>query len=296
MSDPMSNREIEDVLSSIRRLVAREAARPAPERPAPDRLVLTEAQRIAVNESHPPAAESASPGGDRPQAGAVVSRADAPVAAPPAAPEPDARSDAGSRGDDDARAAPFPPLSAATGAEGDASRAAAPTLASLSPRRPAPDQPASADVEDADDDGLQARPSWRAPDDAMAPADAAAEDDGQQDNDGPGPGLDDPTGNMAEEGDAPGPATARGPGAGDAVAVDPESEAGPADDDDHDDEDEDDGSALAETLIDEEMLRALVAQLVREELRGQLGERITMQVRKLVRAEVARALEEREYL
>ncbi len=53
---------------------------------------------------------------------------------------------------------------------------------------------------------------------------------------------------------------------------------------------------IVETLIDEEMLRALVAQLVREQLRGQLGERITLQVRKLVRAEIARALDERQYL
>lgn len=49
-------------------------------------------------------------------------------------------------------------------------------------------------------------------------------------------------------------------------------------------------------LIDEEVLRDLVGQIVREELHGQLGERITMQVRKLVRAEIAKALDDRKFL
>jgi len=43
-------------------------------------------------------------------------------------------------------------------------------------------------------------------------------------------------------------------------------------------------------LIDEAVLRDMVAQLVREELRGSLGERITQNVRKLVRREIQRAL------
>lgn len=42
--------------------------------------------------------------------------------------------------------------------------------------------------------------------------------------------------------------------------------------------------------VDEEGLRLLVAQLIREELRGVLGERITHNVRKLVRREIQRAL------
>lgn len=43
-------------------------------------------------------------------------------------------------------------------------------------------------------------------------------------------------------------------------------------------------------LIDEAVLRDMVAQLVREELRGSLGERITQNVRRLVRREIQRAL------
>ncbi|SEP19201.1 hypothetical protein SAMN04490248_1358 [Salinihabitans flavidus] len=45
-----------------------------------------------------------------------------------------------------------------------------------------------------------------------------------------------------------------------------------------------------ESFIDEEMLRDLVADIVRQELQGALGERITRNVRKLVRREIHRAL------
>ena len=40
-------------------------------------------------------------------------------------------------------------------------------------------------------------------------------------------------------------------------------------------------------LADEDALRALVAEVVREELRGALGERITRNVRRMVRREIA---------
>lgn len=45
-----------------------------------------------------------------------------------------------------------------------------------------------------------------------------------------------------------------------------------------------------ESVMDEESLRELVADIVREELQGALGERITRNVRKLVRREIQRAL------
>lgn len=47
-------------------------------------------------------------------------------------------------------------------------------------------------------------------------------------------------------------------------------------------------------LIDEEALRDLVSEIVREELQGALGERITRNVRKLVRREIHRALAAQE--
>ena len=49
-----------------------------------------------------------------------------------------------------------------------------------------------------------------------------------------------------------------------------------------------------ELAIDEQVLRDLVRDLIREELQGALGERITRNVRKLVRAEIARALAAQE--
>ncbi len=50
---------------------------------------------------------------------------------------------------------------------------------------------------------------------------------------------------------------------------------------------------VQDSLPDSEMLRALVAEIVRQELKGELGQRITRNVRKLVRREIYRALESR---
>jgi hypothetical protein len=44
------------------------------------------------------------------------------------------------------------------------------------------------------------------------------------------------------------------------------------------------------TELDEDMLRDIVRDIIREELQGTLGERITRNVRKLVRAEINRAM------
>ena len=49
-----------------------------------------------------------------------------------------------------------------------------------------------------------------------------------------------------------------------------------------------------DTILDEESLRELVAEIVRQELQGALGERITRNVRKLVRREIHRALTSHE--
>ena len=53
--------------------------------------------------------------------------------------------------------------------------------------------------------------------------------------------------------------------------------------------------ASDDTLLDEGMLRELVIEVIRQELQGALGERITRNVRKLVRAEIHRALAGREF-
>lgn len=48
--------------------------------------------------------------------------------------------------------------------------------------------------------------------------------------------------------------------------------------------------ALEKQVIDEEVLRSIVVEIVRSELQGALGERITRNVRKLVRREIHRVL------
>jgi len=55
------------------------------------------------------------------------------------------------------------------------------------------------------------------------------------------------------------------------------------------------GLSLDETVLDEDSLRDLVAEIVREELQGALGERITRNVRKLVRREIHRALTSEDF-
>jgi hypothetical protein len=49
-----------------------------------------------------------------------------------------------------------------------------------------------------------------------------------------------------------------------------------------------------EAILDEETLREMVAEIVRQELQGALGERITRNVRKLVRREIHRAMTSHE--
>ncbi|MES0860751.1 hypothetical protein ABLN87_00165 [Ruegeria sp. SCPT10] len=51
---------------------------------------------------------------------------------------------------------------------------------------------------------------------------------------------------------------------------------------------------LRELSVDEEALRSMIAEVVREELKGALGERITRNVRKMVRREIYRALAAQE--
>lgn len=62
---------------------------------------------------------------------------------------------------------------------------------------------------------------------------------------------------------------------------------------------EDEGSTInfaeEDSILDEETLRDLVSELVRSELQGELGDRITRNVRKLVRREIQRALTTREF-
>lgn len=60
----------------------------------------------------------------------------------------------------------------------------------------------------------------------------------------------------------------------------------------------DDGNALigvSDDVLDEAVLREIVRAVLREELQGHLGERITRNIRKLVRAEIHRAIALRDF-
>ena len=221
MSEAMTNSEIEDVLSSVRRLVAQEGRRPEPADPRATqlgRLVLTQAQRVPAEAEATPKPDVALPTPDFRELEATIAELEAAVSASNSA------FDADEQG---------------TEAEGAA-------------------EPASNVTE------LYGKLSFVR---RAMEARRAAND--------PVP--------------APEPAVV-------AEAPQIETRAGaPVETEDQTDFDPDD-FLIEEAIIDEAMLRRLVEQLVREELQGQLGERITLQVRKLVRAEVARALDERKLL
>ncbi len=83
------------------------------------------------------------------------------------------------------------------------------------------------------------------------------------------------------------------------IEVEPEDEEVPAaaqavDSPDIDDDADEIDDDLEEIILSEEALRPIVAALLREELQGQIGERITRNVRKLVRQEIQRALAVKE--
>lgn len=80
------------------------------------------------------------------------------------------------------------------------------------------------------------------------------------------------------------------------AAPDPEDVAQDADVDVDEDADTDlDLSDMGDTILDEAMLRDLISTIVREELQGALGERITRNVRKLVRREIHRAMSAKDF-
>ena len=345
MSDAISNREmnsreIEDVLTSVRRLVARENARPA----AGQVLVLTPAHRVeTAQEARPetepdtgkegedeaanrpcisPAGQAGSGTGlpatdDRAVAGALQP-AQVPAseqAETPAAPVPDPEApDPGAPGSStpepwasDLRAQELARLQE-TPDKLEIAAAAAPLRDRG--REPAPPlfgRAAPAQRPDATAGDKTCEPG----DDAGDVTAAATAEVGFQDDAGPGSrpgsgrgshrgGRSVPDAEPEEADVVPDSPRVETPAPPEAAATHqtaedrdppPKRETAPAAG--QADEAED---GIIETLIDEDMLRALVAQLVRDELRGQLGERITLQVRKLVRAEIARALDERQYL
>ncbi|HPD91391.1 MAG: hypothetical protein H6900_14090 [Rhodobacter sp.] len=296
MSDAMTNREIEDVLTSIRRLVAQEGTRGA----EAGRLILTEAQRVAT--------DSAAPESEIPAATA------APADSPNGAPRSDARR---LRAEGDLTLpepdfgkleATIAELEAAVSASGEAWEGEAveeaPRVSNVTElygrlnfnhrsRKAQPGAPAT---------GAMAPETDAARDRGEGPQDATPDDAAE----GPSPVAATEVGlSLADTGNAESGGDVTPDGTPDDVTPDvvpvvasvapSEGEAERADEAVAPDEGGE-ADAVLETVIDEAALRALVAQIVREELHGQLGERITLQVRKLVRAEIAKALDERALL
>ena len=295
MSEPMSSTEIEDVLSSIRRLVS-DDMRPAPKVTAApgDKLILTPALRVVQTEAEPL----------NPVASAAVS----PMAEPQALTEPRPLIEPRPLAEPQRLAEPRPmfvavprsnlldlPRSGLGGVVASVSAAvdAAPDdwEAETGDSAPQPDatlaNPWSLDEALAADEAVAERSVDAAPADpfeehapeaamhAQTPA-WAQEDD------------------LIQDGEAE-PATAplHGTVEPDAVWADA-AEASVL-------------AALAEPDVaepdafelgmrfDEDVLHELVRDMLREELAGKMGERITRNIRKLVRAEIARALAAQEF-
>lgn len=256
MSERMTNVEIEDILSSIRRLVAEEARPPLQRQPP--KLVLTAADRV------PPARPVPDPQPEAPVAAAAEDALEARIAeleallgmpqgpfeadegdpfdTPPALRHPAAPDPAPSR--------PRPPvleLVASTAPQAPEAPAAAPLVLTPAADEPPDSDPAAAQPAAVDTEAAAAEPAAipePLTDSAAEPAGPAADRDADR-----------------------------------WEAAEPGAYFAPAPDDD---------------VIDEETLRDIVRDILREELQGPLGERITRNLRKLVRAEIARAMVSRE--
>ena len=271
MSEPMSSVEIEDVLSSIRRLVSEDlrpaaatsrpvtdppvvppaplSASPAVSEAVGSKLILTPALRVVADDppQTPAAAESGPDGWDEGEVAAFVNVED------DAMPDDDMgwRTTADvvslTRSDATAPSGPMPAVEE-TPWEADAMAEAPADLPPLDWQDALPKDAAQPE----DDFDAAAMPeAVTAPEIEEADFDAVWADAAEAEV----------LRQLAEDGPAP-------------------SSASPTDED----------------LIDEEnLLRELVRDILREELQGDLGERITRNVRKLVRAEIARAMALRDF-
>lgn len=259
MSDALNTLEVEDVLSSIRRLVS-EDIRPV-NRSAEigdaeaNKLLLTPALRVVQAEF---AAE------ERP-VDAVVATLSAGVAQQDAEWEPETG--------DLSMAAEVAAEVAEAGIWEDApviEDYAAP-LDFVSSRRAAAEDPVEESAEPAEAEEAAQTPGW-------------AQSSGAEDSDAPHP---DPAVQAAAEPDAVWADAAEAAVMQELHGATPESPFVPPYGSDEFVLNEGDA---AELPVDEAMLREIVRDVLREELQGRLGERITRNIRKLVRAEIARVI------
>ncbi len=338
MSEPVSNAEIEDVLSSIRRLVSENAGagrRGDAGQGAPEKLVLTPAFRIddseaedasvAVEESEvvsldrdrwtdggPEAVEEAVAAAVEDLAGVQVddegadpvaqAGEDTAIESPPSddAAEFDPATDAAPesyQSELERRIAELEAVIARSasdfepdGSEDDAMDDPVMFHHGVEMAEAEPENDMDAPVDDAADEAGDRVQPWTAESFATpgvtGQPEAAAEvnaDEAQPE------AADDETG-ATDEAPAEEPASFEDDlvtpealhAAGEAGAADAWEDVEPTDEPGEDDD--------AEAVLDEDALREMVSRMVRDELQGSVGERITHNVRRMVRREIARAL------
>lgn len=270
MSNPVTNADIEDVLSSIRRLVSEEARPQVAPPPAAvsDRLVLTPALRVMETEQ-PEEMTSGQPAEDTPEEPAVTGELPQPELVEAYEVAGVVRDETGRR-NLEARIAELEAVISdhggqweQDGEEGGAN--AGGKVRSLdwvgTPETEHEEAPFAEDAEaDAQDTAEVIEGNW---DDSGAEAEETSAPDAELVE-------------VEENFSADDYETA----ALDMAEAIPETA-------DFSDPEE---APLRDFLVDEEMLRNLVSEIVRQELQGPLGERITRNVRKLVRREIMRAL------
>lgn len=277
MSNPVTNADIEDVLSSIRRLVSEDARQPVPA-PAAEpagRLVLTPALRV-MESARPEEIRSGEASPDTPK--------DEPSADLPQPELVEAYEMAGLSLDDtgrrnlEARIAELEAVITESGGqwEHDGEEGSA-NAGGFVRRLHWEPEAIPAEPEDTDEAGFVEMAEEQAAEDTVV---AFAE----------APAVDEVEVVASEE---PEVETDFAADDYEPAPLDQAEEAYAAPD--YDDDTADEGVDFpADFVVDEQMLRALVAEVVRQELQGALGERITRNVRKLVRREIMRALTSQE--
>lgn len=308
MSDPVTNVAIEDVLSSIRRLVSEDArVRPMPSQTDPEwqadqgeaqvaapsdrveKLVLTPALRVA--EPVDPA-----PVDDLPDDANLTDEAEAAFDAP-------------DQPDDAAydNVSPFEPETASASHDPDTSDLApSDDVTAHSTDESEPSDPVIwSELGDVTLESMTEALSWEDHHTGPAsPAEARQDDLADEQGDDLVASVMAATQDIAEPDsaytDAPQSTNAPSDPADDVVFSSVRDSAEPAaqrafiDRQSHDNDASESLFDADDTFIDEEMLRELVTDIVRQELQGALGERITRNVRKLVRREIHRALTSHE--
>ena len=321
MSDPVSNAEIEDVLSSIRRLVSNgehektEGAAAVVEQ-AEDRLVLTPALRVdAARDPEPESPENGEADhDDDPAEEAHPHCADSPggeAAEYDHAPVDEPAEDTHDEGDAERRDTGDAPRQDTEGAEDTPSDFASSHDPEHDAETEARDQAETANVAPLEDRIAEVEAAVAARDDEWEPDGDSA--DPYSGSDVTPMAWEDYAAEPQHEAEEPDPAPEvatlvldrEGWQAG-AEQSDGENGARAADTDARPDPDarpepgdaEESGRGLwseDDAVIDEEALRDMVSEIVRQELQGALGERITRNVRKLVRREIHRALTSQDF-